>query len=306
MRKVENIVREEMNRAGALELLMPGVIPAELWVESGRWEQVRPRAAAPQGSPRARLLPGAHARGSHHRHRAQRAQELPPVAGELLPDPDEVPRRTPAALRRDARARIPHEGRLLLPPRPESRCRRATTPCTSAYTAIFTRLGLKFRSVVADHGRHRRQRLRRIPRARGFRRGRHRLLRRRQLRRESRDGRGRCRPPTPRAAASAAHDRSRHAGAKTIDDVTRMLKLPAVEAGQDLVSRRHRRRRRRAAGARRSRAERRQGAEAAGRRESAAHVVERQRSRRPPAPRPGFSVRWASRARSTPITPWSR
>jgi prolyl-tRNA synthetase len=30
MRKVENIVREEMNRAGALELLMPGVIPAEL------------------------------------------------------------------------------------------------------------------------------------------------------------------------------------------------------------------------------------------------------------------------------------
>ena len=73
MRKVENIVREEMNRAGALELLMPGVIPAELWVESGRWERVRPRAAAPQGPARARLLPGAHARGSHHRHRAQRA-----------------------------------------------------------------------------------------------------------------------------------------------------------------------------------------------------------------------------------------
>ena len=42
MRKVENIVREEMNRAGALEVLMPGVIPAELWVESGRWEQFGP------------------------------------------------------------------------------------------------------------------------------------------------------------------------------------------------------------------------------------------------------------------------
>lgn len=36
--KVENIVREEMNRAGAIELLMPAVLPAELWKESGRWE----------------------------------------------------------------------------------------------------------------------------------------------------------------------------------------------------------------------------------------------------------------------------
>ncbi len=35
--KVENIVREEMNRAGAIELLMPAVVPAELWKESGRW-----------------------------------------------------------------------------------------------------------------------------------------------------------------------------------------------------------------------------------------------------------------------------
>ncbi len=39
IRKVEQIVREEMNRAGAIELLMPMVTPAELWVESGRWEQ---------------------------------------------------------------------------------------------------------------------------------------------------------------------------------------------------------------------------------------------------------------------------
>src|SRR5690625_8049898 len=39
LRKVENIVREEMDRAGALELLMPVVQPAELWQESGRWEQ---------------------------------------------------------------------------------------------------------------------------------------------------------------------------------------------------------------------------------------------------------------------------
>lgn len=38
VRKVENIVREEMNRAGAQEILMPAVCPAELWQESGRWD----------------------------------------------------------------------------------------------------------------------------------------------------------------------------------------------------------------------------------------------------------------------------
>lgn len=42
IRKVEQIIREEMNRAGAIELLMPAVQPAELWQESGRWEKYGP------------------------------------------------------------------------------------------------------------------------------------------------------------------------------------------------------------------------------------------------------------------------
>jgi prolyl-tRNA synthetase len=42
LRRVERIIREEMDRAGALELLMPGVQPAELWQESGRWEEYGP------------------------------------------------------------------------------------------------------------------------------------------------------------------------------------------------------------------------------------------------------------------------
>jgi len=42
IRKVEQIVREEMNRAGAQELLMPMVQPADLWKESGRWEKYGP------------------------------------------------------------------------------------------------------------------------------------------------------------------------------------------------------------------------------------------------------------------------
>ena len=39
LRKVENIVREEMNNAGAQEILMPAVQPSSLWEESGRWNE---------------------------------------------------------------------------------------------------------------------------------------------------------------------------------------------------------------------------------------------------------------------------
>ena len=42
LRKVENIVREEMQKAGSLETLMPMVQPADLWEESGRWEDYGP------------------------------------------------------------------------------------------------------------------------------------------------------------------------------------------------------------------------------------------------------------------------
>ncbi|MBB2915689.1 proline--tRNA ligase [Cupriavidus alkaliphilus] len=42
IRKVENIVREEMNRAGAVELSMPVIQPAELWQETGRWDKMGP------------------------------------------------------------------------------------------------------------------------------------------------------------------------------------------------------------------------------------------------------------------------
>ena len=42
LRKVEHIVRDEMNKSGALEVMMPAVQPAELWQESGRWDQYGP------------------------------------------------------------------------------------------------------------------------------------------------------------------------------------------------------------------------------------------------------------------------
>jgi len=45
LRKVEKITRQEMDRAGALEVLMPALQPAELWQETGRWEQYGPELA---------------------------------------------------------------------------------------------------------------------------------------------------------------------------------------------------------------------------------------------------------------------
>src|SRR3954466_6499302 len=42
LRKGETVIRGEMNASGAIELLMPTVQPAELWQESGRWEQYGP------------------------------------------------------------------------------------------------------------------------------------------------------------------------------------------------------------------------------------------------------------------------
>jgi hypothetical protein len=103
LRKVENIVREEMNNAGALELLMPAVQPAELWQESGPLGAIRPGTAAFQGPSSARIRHRPDARRSHHRCRAPRRQELPPAADSPVPDPDQVPRRNPPALRRHAR-----------------------------------------------------------------------------------------------------------------------------------------------------------------------------------------------------------
>ena len=118
LRKVEAIVREEMDRAGALEVLMPAVQPAELWQESGRWEQYGPELLR---------LKDRHGRdfcfGPTHEEvitdlAAARTEELQAAAGQLLPDPDQVPRRDPAPFRRDAGARIPDEGCLLLSCRP--------------------------------------------------------------------------------------------------------------------------------------------------------------------------------------------
>ena len=67
---------------------------------------------------------------------------VPPAAAEPLPDPDQVPRRGAAALRPHARARVHHEGRLLVPRRRARTPSASTSDMYDAYTRIFARCGL--------------------------------------------------------------------------------------------------------------------------------------------------------------------
>jgi prolyl-tRNA synthetase len=151
LRKVEEIVREEMNASGAIELAMPAVHPAELWQESGRWEQFGPE-----------LL--------RFKDRHQRDYCFGPTHEEVVSD----------LVRQEVRSyrqlplnlyQIQTKFRDEIRPRfgvmrarefvmkdaysfhadPESleQTYRAMIDC---YSRIFTRLGLKFRAVAADTG----------------------------------------------------------------------------------------------------------------------------------------------------------
>jgi prolyl-tRNA synthetase len=151
LRKVENVVREEMDRAGALELLMPAVQPSELWEESGRWDQYGP------------LLLRMHDRHSREfcfgptheevitdiaRRELRSYKQLPVNYYQIQTKfRDEIrPRfgvmRSREFIMKDAYSfDIDHEG-----------LQRSYQRMYDAYSAIFTRLGLKFRIVDADSG----------------------------------------------------------------------------------------------------------------------------------------------------------
>ncbi len=151
LRKVETIVREEMDRAGALEVLMPAVQPAELWQESGRWEQYGPELLR---------LKDRHARefcfGPTHeeiitdfaRRELKSYKQLPVCWYQIQTKfRDEVrPRfgvmRAREFLMKDAYSFHMDQDSL-----------QATYDVMHAtYTRIFTRLGLNFRAVRADTG----------------------------------------------------------------------------------------------------------------------------------------------------------
>ena len=130
LHKVERIVREEMDRAGALELCMPTVQPAELWQESGRWSKYGPELLRFKDRHDREFAYGP----THEevitdiaRRELRSYKQLPVNFYQIQ---IQVPRRDPPALRRDARARIPDEGRLFLPRRRGEPRRRATARCS--------------------------------------------------------------------------------------------------------------------------------------------------------------------------------
>ena len=151
IKKVENIIREEMNRAGAIELLMPAVQPAELWQESGRWDLYGKE-----------LL--------RFRDRHNREACLAPTHEEVITD----------LVRKEVRSykqlplnfyQIQTKFRDEIRPRfGLMRCRefimkdaysfdidekganRSYESMYEAYSRIFTRCGLRFRAVEADSG----------------------------------------------------------------------------------------------------------------------------------------------------------
>src|SRR6476659_590680 len=151
LRKVEAVVREELNRAGALEMLAPPIQPAELWQETGRWELYGPMML-------------------HIKDRAEREFCYAPTAEEVLCD----------IVRKEIRSyrqlpvnfyQIQTKFRDEIRPRfGVMRAREFTMKDAysfdadfaglqksyqamyDAYTRIFTRLGLEFRAVAADSG----------------------------------------------------------------------------------------------------------------------------------------------------------
>ena len=151
LRKVERVIREEMNRAGALEISMPVAQPADLWVESGRWDQFGPE-----------LL--------RFKDRHDRDMVLGPTHEEVVTD----------LARRELRSyrqlpvnfyQIQTKFRDEIRPRfgvmrarefvmkdaysfhaDEASLAEGYRKMYDAYSAIFTRLGLRFRAVHADTG----------------------------------------------------------------------------------------------------------------------------------------------------------
>jgi prolyl-tRNA synthetase len=151
VRKVENIIREEMNRAGAIELSMPVVQPAELWQESGRYQQYGPE-----------LL--------RFKDRHDRDFVMQPTSEEVITD---IARNELRSYRQlpinfyqiQTKFRDERRPRFGIMRGREFTMKDAYSfhadfdglkaeyqNMFDAYTRIFTRLGLRFRAVAADTG----------------------------------------------------------------------------------------------------------------------------------------------------------
>jgi prolyl-tRNA synthetase len=113
--KIEQIVREEMNRTGALEVLMPVVQPSEIWQKSGRYVTAADVLYKLRDRAKKEWVLGPTHEESHHHDRRRRNQFVSTASAEnFYQIGREVPGRDSSALRPDAREGIHHERRLQL------------------------------------------------------------------------------------------------------------------------------------------------------------------------------------------------
>ena len=151
LRKVEHITREEMNKAGALEVLMPALQPAELWQETGRWEKYGPELARMQDR---------HARefclGPTHeeiitdlaRNELKSYKQLPITYYQIQTKfRDEIRPRFGVMRSREFVMKDAYSFHLN-----QDSLQQTYEVMYQTYTNIFNRFGLKFRAVIADSG----------------------------------------------------------------------------------------------------------------------------------------------------------
>lgn len=151
LRKIENIVREEMNKSGAIEVLMPAIQPAELWQETGRWDVFGPQMLKIKDRHEHDFCFGP----THEeiitdiaRREIRSYRQLPLNFYQIQTKfRDEIrPRfgvmRAREFLMKDAYSFHTNENSLV----------QTYQLMYETYSRIFTRLGLKFRAVAADTG----------------------------------------------------------------------------------------------------------------------------------------------------------
>ncbi|MGZ4958511.1 MAG: proline--tRNA ligase, partial [Methylomonas sp.] len=151
LRKVEHIVREEMDKAGGLEVLMPALQPAELWQETGRWEKYGPELAR---------MKDRHDRdfclGPTHeeiitdlaRNELKSYKQLPITYYQIQTKfRDEIRPRFGVMRSREFVMKDAYSFHL-----DQESLQKTYEVMYQTYTNIFNRFGLKFRAVIADSG----------------------------------------------------------------------------------------------------------------------------------------------------------
>ena len=151
LRKVENVVREEMNRAGAIEMLMPSIQPRELWEETGRWAKFGGQLLKIKDRKQAEYCYGP----THEevitdfaRNELKSYKQLPVNFYQIQTKfRDEIRPRFGIMRAREFLMKDAYSFHLT----PECMANEYQN-MHGAYTQIFTRLGLRFRAVRADSG----------------------------------------------------------------------------------------------------------------------------------------------------------